>query len=136
MTKPNITHPDPIDVHVGQRVRMRRKALGLNQEQLGVALRISFQQLQKYESGRNRISASRLHSIATELEVPIDFFFEELSSPETSTCQDIQSLELKLFMQLSTEEGIALNTGFERLPDDNTRRKIVALVEAIADGIT
>lgn len=134
MAKLKITHPDPIDVHVGQRVKKRRKELGLNLEQLGADLSISYQQLQKYECGQNRISASRLHNIATKLEVPIEFFFEELPSPEISTSQDIQLLELRLFLQLSTEEGVALNSGFERLPDNNTRRKVVALVEAIAEG--
>lgn len=79
MVKPRITHPDPIDVAVGRRVQMRRIELGLNQEQLGLSLGISFQQLQKYESGRNRISASRLYSIAKELDVSIDYFFEDSS---------------------------------------------------------
>src|SRR5581483_4327424 len=70
--------PNPIDVHVGARVRLRRTALGMSQEKLGDAIGLTFQQVQKYERGTNRIGASRLYELSRVLEVPVSFFFEEL----------------------------------------------------------
>src|SRR3546814_10152347 len=74
-----ITNNNPIDVHVGRRVRLRRTLLGMSQEQLGDALNITFQQVQKYERGSNRISASRLWDIGQILDVPVSFFFDDMS---------------------------------------------------------
>ena len=74
-----ITNNNPIDVHVGRRVRLRRTLLGMSQEQLGDALNITFQQVQKYERGSNRISASRLWDIGQILDVPVSFFFDDIS---------------------------------------------------------
>ena len=73
----NKKKPNPIDVHVGSRVRLRRNMLGMSQEKLGEALGITFQQIQKYEKGANRVGASRLQAIATVMNVPVSFFFED-----------------------------------------------------------
>ena len=74
--------PNPVDVHVGSRIRMRRLLLGMNQETLANALGLTFQQVQKYEGGANRVSASRLSAMADVLNVPISYFFSDLLSPE------------------------------------------------------
>ena len=70
--------PNPIDIHVGSRVRLRRNMLGLSQEKLGEAIRLTFQQVQKYERGANRIGASRLHDLSRVLDVPVSFFFDDM----------------------------------------------------------
>ena len=77
----NKKKPNPIDIHVGGRIRLRRNMLGLSQEKLGESLGITFQQIQKYEKGTNRVGASRLQAIASILEVPVAFFFEEPRPP-------------------------------------------------------
>ena len=123
------THPDPIDVYVGQRVRLRRMMLGMSQEKLGEAIGVAFQQLQKYEKGRNRISASRLLGIARELNVPIDFFFEE---PRHTKRLDNRSPQPVIDF-LSTAEGLALNKHFIQINDPATKRQLVGLVKQIAN---
>src|SRR3546814_14626587 len=80
-----ITNNNPIDVHVGRRVRLRRTLLGMSQEQLGDALNITFQQVQKYERGSNRISASRLWDIGKILDVPVSFFLDDMSDGTAAT---------------------------------------------------
>lgn len=81
-TAPTIsTHAETIDAHVGKRIRLRRTLLGLSQEKLGEALGVTFQQIQKYERGTNRVGASRLYDIATALDVPISFFFDDMITP-------------------------------------------------------
>ena len=77
------THAETIDAHVGKRIRLRRTLLGLSQEKLGEALGVTFQQIQKYERGTNRVGASRLYDIATALDVPISFFFDDMLNPAT-----------------------------------------------------
>ena len=78
----NKKQPNPIDIHVGSRIRLRRTMLGMSQEKLGEALGITFQQVQKYESGRSRLSAGRLRDVAIALAKPVTFFFEPLSLPQ------------------------------------------------------
>ena len=77
-------HPDPVDVHVGGRVRLRRTLLGLSQEKLGNALSLTFQQIQKYERGANRIGSSRLYQLSRILEVPVSFFFDDMPEAVSS----------------------------------------------------
>src|SRR5689334_4362799 len=76
--RPKLDKPNPVDVHVGARVRQRRTLLGMSQEKLGDALGLTFQQVQKYERGANRIGASRLHHVSQVLDVPVGYFFEDL----------------------------------------------------------
>ncbi|CAN7655937.1 helix-turn-helix transcriptional regulator [Rhizobium sp. LjRoot30] len=120
----------PIDVQVGERIKARRRAIGMSQERLGQALGITFQQVQKYEKGTNRVGASRIMNIATTLGMPVSHFFPEhpgvsnapLSGPAGSD-------ELVSF--LTTVEGRMLNTAFARV-DGALKRMIVSLVVAIA----
>lgn len=126
----NKKQPNPIDVHVGARVRLRRMMIGMSQEKLGDALGITFQQIQKYEKGTNRIGASRLQHAARVLKVPVSFFFEDApgavpgvtNSPNASYVVDF----------LSSPEGVQLNKAFIRIKDAKLRRKVIELVRAMA----
>jgi transcriptional regulator with XRE-family HTH domain len=126
--------PNPIDKHVGSRVRMRRMMLGMSQEKLGERLGLTFQQVQKYEKGTNRIGASRLQQIGTILSVPVAFFFEGAPSgeplPEGGFADSGGPSYVADF--LSTSEGLSLNQAFIRIKDPKVRRKVVDLVNAIA----
>jgi transcriptional regulator with XRE-family HTH domain len=126
--------PNPIDVHVGSRVRMRRMLITMSQEKLGDSLGLTFQQVQKYEKGSNRIGASRLFQIARVLGVPISFFYEGLSGDgegggEIDQAEADQSaFELDM---LSSSEGIQLNSAFFSIRDPKIRKKILDLVKAL-----
>ncbi|MBB6308770.1 helix-turn-helix domain-containing protein [Xanthobacter tagetidis] len=125
--------PNPIDKHVGARVRMRRMMVQMSQEKLGEHLGITFQQIQKYEKGTNRIGASRLQQISTVLGVPVAFFFEGAPSvgPEVDGVTESHSPTYVADF-LATSDGLALTRNFMRIPDAKVRRKIVDLVTAIA----
>ena len=129
--------PNPIDKHVGSRVRMRRILLGMSQEKLGEALNLTFQQVQKYEKGTNRIGASRLQQISKTLNVPPAYFFDGAPSFEDgeevtqATVSEDGSDYVVNF--LSTTEGLLLNRGFARIQDAKVRKRIVDLVTALAD---
>ena len=128
--------PNPIDKHVGSRVRMRRMMLNMSQEKLGDALGLTFQQVQKYEKGTNRIGASRLQQIAHILQVPVSFFFEGAphvpgvggstagmgEAPSPAYVSDF----------LATSDGLSLTKAFMRIKNSKLRRRIVDLVEQIA----
>lgn len=128
--------PNPIDKHVGSRVRMRRMMLGMSQEKLGDALGLTFQQVQKYEKGTNRIGASRLQQISDILQVPVSFFFEGVPSvpgvPEASTGMSEAPSPAYVSDFLATSDGLALTKAFVQIKDARLRRRIVDLVEAIA----
>jgi transcriptional regulator with XRE-family HTH domain len=129
--------PNPIDSHVGNRVRMQRILLKMSQEKLGEALGITFQQVQKYEKGVNRISASRLQQIAQFLNVPPSFFFQDApdsqaSAPAAGGFSDIASSQYVVDF-LSTTEGLQLNRAFARINEPKTRKRIIELVATIAD---
>ena len=126
--------PDPTDKHVGARVRMRRMMLSMSQEKLGDALGLTFQQVQKYEKGTNRIGASRLQHIASILQVPVSFFFEGApraahngngmgEAPSPAYVSDF----------LATSDGLSLTKAFMRIKNGKLRRRIVDLVEHIAE---
>jgi transcriptional regulator with XRE-family HTH domain len=127
--------PNPIDKHVGSRVRMRRMLLGMSQEKLGEALGLTFQQVQKYEKGTNRIGASRLQQISKTLNVPPSYFFEGQAAEERSEeAPDAAMLESTNVVDfLSTAEGLHLNKAFARIHDPRVRKKIIELVAAIAE---
>ena len=124
--------PNPIDQHVGSRVRMRRMLLGLSQEKLGEKLGVTFQQVQKYEKGMNRIGASRLQSIAEILDVPPSFFFEDVKGGEIRAPGFSEASSVYVVDFLSTVEGLQLNKAFASIKDQRVRRKVVDLVVAIA----
>ncbi|MFN3855143.1 MAG: helix-turn-helix domain-containing protein [Phreatobacter sp.] len=126
--------PNPIDKHVGSRVRMRRMMLGMSQEKLGERLGLTFQQVQKYEKGTNRIGASRLQQISAILSVPVAFFFEGAPTGEPLPQGGFSDVGHASYVAdfLSTSEGLALNRAFIRIKDPKVRRRIVDLVSAIA----
>jgi len=127
--------PNPVDRHVGSRVRMRRVLVGLSQERLGESLGLTFQQVQKYEKGTNRIGASRLQQISRILGVPVEYFFE--GAPQTIERSLSSGFEdngdtASVADFLATNEGIQLNKAFVRIKDPKLRRRVVELVSAIA----
>lgn len=127
--------PNPIDQHVGSRVRIRRVLVGMSQEKLGEALGLTFQQVQKYEKGTNRIGASRLQQIASILGVTISFFFEGLP-PEAGSVHASEQTDERdtahVIEFLSTTEGLQLNKAFARIKDPKVRRRVVDLVSTLS----
>lgn len=125
--------PNPIDIHVGSRVRLRRMMLSMSQEKLGEALGITFQQIQKYEKGTNRIGASRLQHIARVLTVPVAFFFEDAPGAPGEVGGMAERTQTNHIVDfLSSSEGIQLNKAFVRVKDAKLRRRVIDLVRAIA----
>jgi transcriptional regulator with XRE-family HTH domain len=125
--------PNPVDKYVGSRVRMRRIMLGMSQEKLGEALGLTFQQIQKYEKGTNRVGASRIKQISEILQVPVSFLFEGGPAGTTSAegfAEDASPSYISDF--LATSEGLALTRAFTSISDAKLRRSIVDLVEQIA----
>ncbi len=130
---PSKKAPNPIDIHVGSRVRLRRMMLGMSQEKLGEHLGITFQQIQKYEKGTNRIGASRLQHIATTLKVPVAFFFEDApGSPEEIEGFGESRPTSYVVDFLSSSEGLALNKAFVRIENGKVRKRVVDLVRALS----
>ncbi len=133
----NARRANTMDSHVGSRVRLRRMLLGMSQEKLGEHLGLTFQQVQKYEKGINRIGASRLYELGQVLGVPVQFFYDDApaeaqagmalmpgfaESPNESYAVDF----------LGSREGLELNKAFARITDPRVRRSIVELVRSIA----
>ena len=127
--------PNPIDVHVGLQVRLRRKELKISQEKLAETLGLTFQQVQKYERGANRISASKLYEIARSLRVSIAWFFEGLSDPQAGRLKDDGGAAAPPHAHnfLMTPEGIDLANAFPRIEDRQVRRKLVDLIRALVE---
>jgi transcriptional regulator with XRE-family HTH domain len=129
--------PNPIDKHVGSRVRMRRMMLSMSQEKLGGALGLTFQQVQKYEKGTNRIGASRLQQISHILQVPVAFFFEGAPTfhPQSGDgAEGMGEAPSPTYVSefLATSDGLALTKAFMAIKEPKLRRRIVDLVEEIA----
>jgi transcriptional regulator with XRE-family HTH domain len=130
--KPTLT-----DKHVGAKIRLRRLTLGLSQTNLGDAVDITFQQVQKYEKGTNRVSASRIQQLAKVLSVPVSFFFE--GAPEAVTNGrklSENSLATPAYVTdfLGSRDGHKIMKAFSRITDRKVRRKMVALAEELAGG--
>ena len=126
--------PNPVDLHVGARIRMRRKILGVSQERLADDLGLTFQQVQKYERGANRVSASKLYEIARSLQAPISYFFDGLADPLTAQEQYAPSGDDRFVHDfLMTSEGLELATIFPKIKRGRVRRKVLDLVRAMAD---
>lgn len=128
--------PNPVDVHVGSRVRLRRMILGMSQEKLGEHLGLTFQQVQKYEKGVNRIGASRLFDLAQVLGVPVQFFYDEApagtSSGYAAPGFADRPAESYVVDFLSTKDGLELNKAFMRITDVRVRKSVVDLVRSLA----
>jgi transcriptional regulator with XRE-family HTH domain len=125
--------PNPTDKHVGSRVKMRRMMLSMSQERLGDELGLTFQQVQKYEKGTNRIGASRLQHISRILQVPIEFFFEGAPNPPGMSTKTGRAPSPEFVTEfLATSDGLTLTKAFQRIKDAKLRRAVVDLVELIA----
>jgi transcriptional regulator with XRE-family HTH domain len=122
--------PDPVDVHVGARIRTRRLFIGMNQDTLARALGLTFQQVQKYEGGANRVSASRLAQIAKVLGVPIAYFFGDLDPAGTTASP--QELETRELMQ--RPEAIELVRSYYAIGDQRIRHQFLDMVKAVAQS--
>jgi transcriptional regulator with XRE-family HTH domain len=125
--------PHLVDIHVGARVRMRRKAMGLSQTQLAESVGITFQQLQKYERGANRVSASKLYGMAVTLQTSVSWFFDGMPTldPTGDAVADQHARSVQRFM--SSEEGVELATLIPRLPA-HQRRQVLALAKILGAG--
>jgi transcriptional regulator with XRE-family HTH domain len=124
---------EPVDKHVGSRVRMRRLMLKMSQTKLGDALGLTFQQVQKYEKGTNRIGASRLQHMSQILQVPVPFFFEGAPTPHGKSFENGDAPHPGYVSDfLATSDGLSLTKAFMRIKEPTLRRNIVRLVKAIA----
>jgi transcriptional regulator with XRE-family HTH domain len=125
--------PNPIDLHVGARIRMRRKILGISQERLADDLGLTFQQVQKYERGANRVSASKLYEIARSLQSAVAYFFEGLADP--TDLEGMAEAGSQQFVHdfLMTPEGLELASLFPKISRPKVRRRILDLVRSMAD---
>ncbi len=128
----NKKRPNPVDVHVGARIRLRRNMIGLSQEKLGESLGITFQQIQKYEKGMNRVGASRLQAIGNILNVPVTFFFDDMpGQSDKPKGFDEESETTYVVGFLNSSEGIQLARAFAKITDAKIRRKILDLVRTL-----
>jgi transcriptional regulator with XRE-family HTH domain len=134
-----VARPNPIDVHVGSRVRLRRTLLGMSQEKLGEALGLTFQQVQKYERGANRIGSGRLFHLSKVLDVPVSFFFDDLpegqgGSTPPANLSGISETPVESFEAeaMSRRETLELVRAYYRIPDAAVRKRVFELVKAVA----
>lgn len=125
--------PNPVDVHVGSRVRLRRMLVGLSQEKLGDSMGLTFQQIQKYEKGVNRIGASRLFRLSQVLDVPVQFFFEGMPVIEGPVAMGMAEPKQEAFLYefLNTRDGLELNRAFVKVTDTEVRRSLIDLVRSL-----
>lgn len=133
--------PNPVDVHVGKRVRLRRILLGMSQDKLGAMLGVTFQQVQKYERGANRIGASRLYDLSIVLKCPISYFYEDLgvsaeASPRLLKHADIEPISMSAGEDpIVSREAHDLLKAFNTITDDNVRRRIANLVHTVVTTV-
>lgn len=133
--------PNPMDIHVGSRVRLRRMVIGMSQEKLGERMGLTFQQIQKYEKGTNRIGASRLFQLSQILDVPVQFFFEDaplnmMGRAAGSAAGFAESkTETYLLDFLNSRDGLELNRAFVKITDPKVRKRVVELVRALSDDV-
>ena len=133
----DLRFPNPVDLHVGARIRLRRRMQGVSQEKLADALGLTFQQVQKYERGANRVSASKLYEIAAALRAPVAYFFDGLADPTGPEPQGeaaAPSDEQTLHAFLMTAEGLELARLFPQLPRGPVRRRFLDLLRAMVGG--
>ena len=129
-----MSKPEPVDVHVGSRVRMRRTLLGMSQEKLGKALGLTFQQVQKYERGANRIGSSRLFKLSRILDVPVGFFFDDMGDGSGKRPRGMSETSPAVYdpEQLTKRETLELVRAYYRIRDPRIRKRTFELVKSIA----
>lgn len=129
-----MSKPDPIDVHVGSRVRLRRTFLGLSQSQIGKALGLTFQQIQKYERGANRIGSSRLFKLSKFLDVPVTYFFDDMPDQLERHARSFSDGNPEMFDQdlISSKETLGLVRNYYKIRNTKLRKKIFELIKGIA----
>ncbi len=127
--------PSPVDAHVGRQIRTRRKILGISQERLADSLGLTFQQVQKYERGANRVSASKLYEVARTLQAPMTYFFEGLPDPAAERQPGVADSGSDQFVHdfLMTPEGLELAERFPRIPSAKMRRRVLEMVRTLAE---
>lgn len=133
----NARRANTVDGHVGARVRLRRMLLGMSQEKLGESLGLTFQQVQKYEKGVNRIGASRLFDLAHVLGVPVQFFYDEIDTTDHHQVSQMAGFaerpaDTYVVDFLGSREGLELNKAFVRITDQKVRRSVIDLVRSLA----
>jgi transcriptional regulator with XRE-family HTH domain len=127
---------NPIDAHVGNRMRLRRMLIGLSQERMGEMLGLTFQQVQKYEKGVNRIGAGRLYQIADILSVPVAYFYEGFVGDGANPHAANDDTATKPVMEfLSSGEGLQLTLAFMRIKDGKVRKRVIDLIKSLSDGV-
>jgi transcriptional regulator with XRE-family HTH domain len=124
--------PNPTDVHVGSRVRLRRTLLGMSQEKLGEAIGLTFQQVQKYERGANRVGASRLYDLSKVLDVPVSFFFEEMAPAGSAEARSGGEADRQGADPMLKRETLELVRAYYKIPDQHVRRRLFDLAKALA----
>ncbi len=126
-------NPNPVDIYVGRRVRLRRMLVGLSQEKLGISMGLTFQQIQKYEKGVNRIGASRLFRLSEVLEVPVQFFFDGMPASEDAVGSGMAEPKQEAFLYefLNTRDGLELNRAFVKVTDADIRKSVIDLVRSL-----
>jgi transcriptional regulator with XRE-family HTH domain len=122
---------NPVDVQVGNRVRIRRMLIGMSQEKLGELLGLTFQQVQKYEKGVNRIGAGRLYDVSRILGVPIDYFYEGIQSQPSEGAAEDGAPPVMEFV--SSGEGLQLSLAFMKIKDAKVRKRVLDLVKSLAE---
>jgi transcriptional regulator with XRE-family HTH domain len=138
--RPPAGKPNPVDIHVGQRIRLRRTLLGMSQEKLGEALGLTFQQVQKYERGANRVGSSRLYQLARVLDVPVSYFFEEMSAETTARAKAgvndpglaEDASEVYQADPMTKRETLELVRAYYRITDPKLRRRLFDMTKALA----
>jgi len=128
--------PNPIDIHVGSRLRLRRALIGMSQEKLGNALEITFQQVQKYERGTNRISSSRLFQISRILDVSVSFFFDDMDTEIIKQTEGMVEINKQVLQvdKLSRRETLEFVRAYYKITDPMVRKKIFEMVKAIGNS--
>jgi transcriptional regulator with XRE-family HTH domain len=129
----NTSAPDPIDVHVGRQLRQRRNLLGMSQEKLAESLGVTFQQVQKYESGTNRVGASRLFQIGRALDVPVSYFFDGYTPTNSlpMAAEETPPLEDDL---MTRKETLDLVRAYYTIPNPKVRRKMLDMIRSMAEN--
>ena len=129
--------PHPVDIHVGQRLRLRRTIMGMSQEALGNAIGVTFQQIQKYERGTNRMGSSRLYEFARILNVPVSYFFEEYKAPSANqpNSEGLSEQEIPAFdhEQISSRETMEMMRAYYKIGSASARKRVFELIKTLAE---